>query len=78
MTPPTSHVRESCNNKVPYTSMDGARVLLPGLLPWPLKADVTEDSVLTRGGLMTVVCTSTADKKCLDRWLRAKAAWRGV
>ena len=55
------------NNKVPYTSMDGARVLFPGEDPWPLRAGVTDDSVLTRGGLMTVVCTSTADKKCLDR-----------
>ena len=27
---------------------------------------------------MTVVCTSTALKKCFDRWFRARAAWRGV
>ena len=58
--------------------MDGARVLLPGLLPCPLKAEVTLDSVFTLGGEITVVCTSTADKKCLDRWFRARAAWRGV
>ena len=66
------------NNKVPYTSMDGARVLLPGEDPWPLRAEVTDDSVFTRGGDITVVCTSTALKKCLDRWFRARAAWRGV
>ena len=58
--------------------MDGARVLFPGDEPWPLKAEVTLDSVFTLGGDITVVCTSTADKKCFDRWLRAKAAWRGV
>ena len=58
--------------------MDGARVLFPGDEPWPLRAEVTDDSVFTRGGEITVVCTSTADKKCFDRWLRAKAAWRGV
>ena len=46
--------------------MDGARVLFPGDEPWPLRAEVTDDSVLTRGGLMTVVCTSTADRKCFD------------
>ena len=39
---------------------------------------VTDDSVFTLGGDMTVVCTSTADKKCLDRWLRANAACKGV
>ena len=58
--------------------MDGARVLLPGEDPWPLRAEVTDDSVFTRGGEMTVVCTSTADKKCFDRWLRANAACKGV
>ena len=58
--------------------MDGARVLFPGDEPCPLKADVTDDSVFTRGGEMTVVCTSTADKKCFDRWLRANAACNGV
>ena len=58
--------------------MDGARVLFPGDEPWPLRAEVTDDSVLTRGGDMTVVCTSTADRKCFDRWFRARAAWRGV
>ena len=58
--------------------MDGARVLLPGEDPWPLRAEVTDDSVFTLGGDMTVVCTSTADKKCLDRWFRANAACKGV
>ena len=52
--------------------MDGARVLFPGEDPCPLSAEVTDDSVFTRGGLMTVVCTSTADKKCFERWFRAR------
>ena len=48
------------------TSMDGAAVDSARVLAGPLKAQVTLDSVFTLGGEITVVCTSTADKKCLD------------